>query len=260
LKTLDTASSLDQTEDRSKHQKISLEDSPFNYAVSYWLKHAIDVPSGTNSTSLSKALWVLVKDFFWESNGTTFLEWLRTFPPDDSKWHHITTSTVIVRRCLYDEECKSEVSSCLYIAASYGLLDILEWAHPQGLDFNIKSCEGRTPLMFAARVGETDAAKAILSKDGIRVHLDSCTSSDCNEEHRYVEGTALQNAILSQRSELIKLLLRQSSIEVDQVFHGTTALGIAIADGYSEGIQLLVSAGAKLAMHRGELSAIPSSS
>jgi hypothetical protein len=233
-------------DDETEQNRISLNNSPFNYAVSYWLKHAMVVPSGMNSTSLSKALWELVKDFFWDNNGTTFVEWLEIFSPIGEDWHHELSeqSARPCPRCLYDKMDQSEVSSCLHVAASYGLSDILEWAHPEGLNFNIKSRHGRTPLMFAAFVGEIDAVKAILSKNGINVNLTMCESSDCNAKHSFIPGTALTYAVLGERPGVIKLLLNQPSIEIDHVCHGTTALGRATDNQYLEGVQLLVSAGA----------------
>jgi ankyrin repeat protein len=247
-------------DDQSEHSnKVSLRNSPFDYAVSYWLKHAMVVPPGMNTTSRSKALWGLVKDFFWDNSGAAFVEWLRIFSPNREDWHceRSEENRSLCVRCLYDETYQSEVSSCLHVAASYGLLDILDWAHPEGLNFDIKSREGRTSLMFAAYVGELDAAKAILSKDGTHVDLSVCESSDCNVEHDFVAGTALTYAILGERFEVIELLLKQPSIDVDYLCHGTTALGRAIDNKYWKGARLLVSAGANLAVYEGETLQIP---
>jgi hypothetical protein len=251
----------DESEAGTEHANISLRNSPFNYAVSYWLKHAMDVPCGMNSTSRSKELWELVKDLFWDNSGTGFDEWLRTFSPNMDSWHLNRHSEISESfKCLYDRDYKWEVSSCLHVAASYGLVDILDWAHPEGLDFDIKGRSGMTPLMYAAFVGEIDAAKAILSKGGVNVNLTSCQSSDCNGRHDDGVGTALQYAIYSGCPEMMELLLKQPGIEVDYEFHGTTALGVAIKCDYPEEIQLLVGAGAKLAMWYGRVLAIPSSS
>jgi hypothetical protein len=264
LKTLEPNSDDDEDEDEdegkagTQHANISLRNSPFNYAVSYWLKHAMDVPSGMNSTSRSKALWELVKNLFWDNSGTAFSKWFRIFSPNSGDWH--TSRPGRRARCLYDGDYKSEVSSCLHVVASYGLSDILEWAHPEELDFDIKSRQGRTPLMYAAYVGEIDAVKSILSKDGVNVNLTLCESSDCNGGHRYIVGTALGHAIISRSPETTELLLKQPGIEVDYVWHGITALGVAINRNFPEEIRLLIGAGAKLAMWNGDVLAIPSSS
>jgi ankyrin repeat protein len=114
--------------------------------------------------------------------------------------------------------------------------------------------------MHAAYVGELDAVKAILSKDGIQVNLTLCESSDCNDTHDFFVGTALENAIISRLPESISLLLKHPSIDIDQEFHGATALGVAINANYPEGIKLLVNAGAKLAKFSGQTLSIPSSS
>jgi hypothetical protein len=267
LKTLKPNSDDDEDEDENEskagteHANISLRNSPFNYAVSYWLKHAMDVPSGMNSTSRSKALWELVKDLFWDNSGTAFDEWLRTFSPDVDHWHYMyPRENIVSSRCLHNEEEKSEVSSCLHVAASCGLSDILDWAHPEWLDFDIKGRSGTSPLMYAARVGEIYAVKAILSKGGVNVNLTLCKSSDCDGVHYEIVGTALGYAIYSGCPETIALLLKQPGIEVDYEFHGTTALGAAIQWDYAGEIQPLVGAGAKLAMCDGGLLGIPSSS
>jgi hypothetical protein len=260
LKNLEAGNQSRQAEDRGEHKNTTLKESPFNYATSYWLKHAMDVPSGMNSTPLSKALWELVRDFFWENTSTTFFEWLRVFPDDTGEWHLVSdTGGSYCGRCLFSDRI-SVVTSGLHIAASYGLPDILDWAHPDGLDFEIRCRKGRTPLMYAALVGELDAAEVLLSKDCVHVNLAACEDPNCTGQCELIDGTALQRAAYGRRLEVMKILLKQPSIEVDQIFHGTTALGMSINENDQDGIKLLVEAGAELAMYKGETLTIRSSS
>jgi hypothetical protein len=238
---------------------IPLSESPFNYAVSYWLKHAMDVPQGCGGTSISRALWELVRDFFWDQDGDLFTEWLRVFVPKDEDWH----KTKIANRALSRAMSKSTINSCIAVAASYGLVDILEWAHPDGIDFDISNHLGVTPLILTAWYGEEDAAKVLLSKNPVRINQTACRASGTGQclkgDCRMNGHTPLMGAVRYDYPNIVKLLLRQPGIEVDLVSHGKTALGHAIQDN-PKAIELLVGAGAKLAMYDGKTVDIPSHS
>ncbi|PVF92910.1 hypothetical protein CPB86DRAFT_145103 [Serendipita vermifera] len=231
---------------------LPLAQSPFNYAVSYWLKHAMDVPHGIQSTPRSRELWELVRDFFWDQDGIIFKEWVRVLDPYHDSWH--TTPIVSggsVVRCLYPWH-KPHITSGLHVAASYGLVDIIEWAHPDGVDFEIRTSPHNSPLVEAACQGEDDVVKALLSKDNVDPNWSACRMSTIGEclEAECKNGwfTPLVAAIRYQRLGVIKLLLKQPGINVDLVSHGNTPLGVAVDDKYPEFIELLVGAGAKLAM------------
>jgi hypothetical protein len=246
----------DETEDRSDHN-ISLKNSPFDYAVSYWLKHAMDVPPGPQSTSLSRALWERVRDFFWDRDGAIFVEWLRIFSSHSDSWHMKDSSV----RCLGDRETKAYIASGLHVAASYGLLDIFRWAHPNGLDFEMRDRAGETPLMSAAQMGDEDIGTVLLDT-GVDINSIACTTSvserDCDGECGADGWTALAYAGFHRRPEMMKFLLKQPGIEVDRLSHGNTALGVMITHGRNSEMELLVGAGAKLAMYEGKVVEIPS--
>jgi hypothetical protein len=239
---------------------IPLSESPFNYAVSYWLPHAMSVPQGCGGTSISRKLWELVRDFLWDQDGVLFTEWLRVFVPKDEDWH----KSGIVFRCLSHYSIKSLVDNRIAVAASYGLVDILEWAHPDGIDFDVSSKLGVTPLLHTAWYGEEDAAKLLLSKGSVRVNQTACRASgtgQCSEGDCKMNGhTPLMGAVRYGHPNIVKLLLRQPGIEVDLVSHGKTALGHAIHENNPKAIELLVGAGAKLAMYDGKTVDIPSHS
>jgi ankyrin repeat protein len=215
------------------------------------------VPRGRGGTSISKELWELVRDFLWDHDGALFTEWVRVFAPGHEDWHRAGG----VLRCLSHPARKSEVGSSVAVAASYGLVDILEWAHPDGVDFDMSNNLGITPLIHTAWYGEEDAAKALLSKGSVRINQTVCHASgtgQCSDGDCALNGdTALMGAIMYNQPNMVKLLLKQPGIEVDLVSHGNTALGLAISYNRPEDTRLLIGAGAKLAMFCGKEIDIP---
>jgi hypothetical protein len=262
LEKLKTGKERREIQVAEEPDKISLNDSPFHYAVSYWLKHAMDVPSGVERTSLSRSLWELVRDFFWDGGGAVFSEWLRIFPADSENWHWRSGHVTGGRALMFGDVQK--VTGCLHVAASYGLVDILEWAHPDEIAFDERRPNGFTPLMHATWVGEEIAINLILSRNGVDINRTACLSStalgNCDRSCGGTDNSALICAARGHRYEAMKILLAHPNIDVDLVVHGNTALGEAIAGRNPEGIQMLVSAGAKLAMYDGEIKEIPTGS
>jgi hypothetical protein len=249
-----------KAENQAKQERKLSRESPFGYAISCWLKHAMDVPHGRKGTSLSESLWELVKEFFWDSSGAVFAEWLRVYAPEGEGWHRVARASSGVR-CLYNLKMKSRVTDCIHVAASYGLVDILEWAHPIGIDFKVVTGLDTTLVMSALFAGEEAAVKTILSKNGVDINQSRCgnpsaTLEDCNQKCEATGGTVLEYTI-ARRLEMMELLLEQPGIEVDLVHHGCTALGRAIHGNYTKGIALLVGSGAKVALYNGEVLTIP---
>jgi hypothetical protein len=240
---------------------IPLSESPFNYAVSYWLKHAMEIRHGTGETLLSKELWELVRDLFWDRDGEFFTEWLRVFASGYEDWHTKLIAARTLNRPLSYSLNKSRVTST-NVAASYGLVDIIEWAHPDGIDFDVTDKWRYTPLIEAAGTGEDDVVKTLLSKHSVRINqmtcyppiAEQCLGGDCPQ----TGTTALMDAAMFRNFGVMQLLLGHPEIEVDLISHRTTALGEAIAEGSSEVAKLLVDAGAKLAMKNGNVLEIPS--
>jgi hypothetical protein len=257
----ETESSTDvKAENQAKQEKKSALESPFGYAVSCWIKHAMDVPHGRKSTSLSESLWELVKDFFWDNRGAFFAEWLRVYTFEAGEWHHVPGVLSSVR-CLWGLGKSFSGTNSIHVAASYGLVDILEWAHPIEVDFSGKDGLGISPVMSALFSREEATVKVILSKNGVDINQTRCgdpsaTLEDCNRNCRNLGGTVLEYSI-ARRLGMMELLLEQPGIEVDLVCHGCTALGRAIHGKYTEGIALLVGAGAKVALYDGEVLTTP---
>ncbi|CAG8690954.1 13689_t:CDS:1 [Acaulospora colombiana] len=246
-------------------KKIPLNESPFNYAVTYWLKHAMDVPHGVEATSSSKELWTLVKDFFWDRDGAVYMEWLRILDDTSANWHSVySKSKGSVMRSLRSSEREFQVDTRLEVVASYGLVDIIEWAHPDGTNFDIPRDNGYSPLMAAVASEEEEVTQALLSQNSVCVNRTAChisTTGPCSGGECGSHGsTALMSAVGCYRLGVMKLLLEHPDIEVDLVSHGRTALGVAIHEirHGREPIKLLLSAGAKLAMYDGNALPIPS--
>ncbi|CAG8710194.1 15869_t:CDS:1, partial [Acaulospora colombiana] len=116
--------------------------------------------------------------------------------------------------------------------------------------------DGLTPLMYAAFVGEVDAAKTLLSKPGVQVNQTKCKDTSigkvCDGTCGTSGWTALHYAVYSQRLDMLKLLLEHSNIDIDLVSHGTTALGLASEERFLEGVKTLIDAGAGLSMFSGK--------
>jgi hypothetical protein len=232
---------------------IPLSNSPFDYAVSYWLKHAMEVRHGIGGTSLSRDLWMLVRDPFWDRDGEVFTEWLRVFASGNEDWHENSCFCKPLSRLL----CKSRVTS-IHVAASYGLVDIIEWAHPDGTDFDVSDCWGYTPLIGAVDSGGAEVINTLLSKHSVRLNWTACTTRQCSDGNCGGGGTtALMDAAQLTNPGVMQVLLAQPDIEVDLVSHGRTVLGLAIAEKRMDAIKLLVGAGAKLAMYDGNVREIP---
>jgi ankyrin repeat protein len=240
---------------------IPLSESSFNYSVSYWLKHAIETRHRIEDTSLSKELWELVRDFFWDQGGEFFTEWVRVFASGSDSWHTKSVPSRSLHKPLSSYLEKSRVTGT-NVAASYGLVDIIEWAHPDGIDFDVLDKWRYTPLIEAAGTGEDDVVRILLFKHSARINqmtcypptTEHCSGSDCTKSGT----TALMDAAMFRNFGVMQLLLGHPDIEVDLISHRTTVLGEAIVEGSSEVAKLLVDAGAKLAMKNGNVLEIPS--
>jgi len=232
--------------DKESGGKIPTKDSPFCYAVSYWLGHARAVPSGPEATPLSKTLWKLVEDFSWHDDRAS-REWMRVHPYKNVEIH------VADSIWCYMHERRARLHSGLYnplhIAASYGLIDILDWAHPQGIDFNSRDSRGWTPLLEATHIGGEKLVMSIMMKEGVDVNI--CASG--------IYNTPLTRAACHGYNGIVEILLRQDGIDVDKLdTKCNSALGIAISEGNEKMIGLLLQKGAKVSKYEGKDISIPS--
>lgn len=135
----------------------------------------------------------------------------------------------------------------LHVATIYGLVDILDWCHPPGLDFDIGN-NHYTPLMqslWAAGQGNEQA-------DVIRILIEK--AADVNTRH--VVGpslTILMFAFKYDTKQAIKFLLEQEKTTVDDELDkdGSTMLQIAIHRGSKDIVQLLQRRGGTIAKFNG---------
>jgi hypothetical protein len=115
-------------QDPNIHEGPPSGRSPFEYATSYWINHASEVTNGTEDTSLSRELWELVGDLFWDNNGATFVEWLRTCVPQHADCQaKLNSENIFCYKCLPSFDAK-RVRNCLDVVASYGFMKVLDLA------------------------------------------------------------------------------------------------------------------------------------
>lgn len=203
------------------------------------------MPSGPEATPLSKTLWKLVEDFSWHDDRAS-REWMRVHPYKDVEIHLVKSAAC------YMHEGRTTFHSGLYkplhIAASYGLVDILDWAHPQGIDFNSRDSRGSTPLMEATHVRGEKLVMLIMMKEGVDVNI--CATG---------WSTPLTQAAYLGCNSIVEILLRQDGIDVDKLdTECNSALGIAINKGNEKMIGLLLQKGAKVSKYGGGDISIPS--
>jgi len=128
----------------------------------------------------------------------------------------------------------------LHIAASYGFTDIIEYAHPMGLDFNVRCSMGITPLSYAV-VSRRKAVKGLIDKD-----VDVNRPSD-------IGMTPLLLAVFNKLEEVAETLLYADGIDLDYLNDkGSSALGYAVKNGLKKTVELLKQKGATVCKYDGE--------
>jgi ankyrin repeat protein len=156
--------------------------------------------------------------------------------------------------------------TALMIAAREGNLGLVSQLLQNGADANAANINGGTPIMFAAISGNTGVIRALLDsganinsrgsngwnalmvsaakghEPATRMILDA--GAEINSTDVYL-WTALHRAVFENRITVTRALLEYSSLDIHrQDEHGATALHLAAAEGHSEIVELLISAGA----------------
>ena len=102
-------------------------------------------------------------------------------------------------------------------------------AHP-GIDINIASSKGTTPLVMACQKGHVEAVKLLLAHPGI----------DINKAKTNGEAPLFM-ACFYGHAEAVKLLLAQDGIEINKEKpNGVTPLLMACYKGHAEAVKLLL--------------------
>ncbi len=100
-----------------------------------------------------------------------------------------------------------------------------------GADANARDEMGSTPLIEAAWAGNVEIARSLLQH-----------GADVNAAHREAESTALEYAVLTGRTAVVKLLLTAGADTTRRYRHDQTVLHLAAARGFPEILALLASA------------------
>ena len=180
--------------------------SHLEYPCNYWYWHAQSVPFGRHATPLSEELWNLVRDHLW----------LHTKYRDQDP---------------------------LFFATGYGLQDVIDWAHPPGIDFNVRDRAGRTPLLLAMSLSSNRQMVESLLNNGADVN-----AKDPDGETALTIGTR-ENDV----DEAVSILIARTDCELDHVTgNGCSALGYARKNGNTRIVELLRERGARVAVVRGK--------
>ena len=229
-------SPMDHRNEDDTEGKPFVRYSPLYYAVVHWLLHASEVASGKYATPYSEDLWKAVERWFWESGtaipNTVFQKWFQIFPGPRKEDLHPG------RLYMY---YKSSDCDPLHIAASYGFTDIIEYAHPMGLDFNVQEGDKMTPLCYAAMAGRKAVAKVLIDK-GVDVNRPSD-----------IGMTPLMLAVHNNLAEVAETLLCADGIDLDYLNDNrSSALGYAVKYGLKKTVELLKQRGAAVCKFYGE--------
>ncbi|KAF8540407.1 hypothetical protein BDD12DRAFT_833396 [Trichophaea hybrida] len=206
--------------------------SPLYYAIVHWLLHTSKVAPGKHATPYSEDLWKAVERWFWESGtanpSAAFQKWFEIFPKNENL-HSMP---------LY-MGFKTPGSDPLHIVASYGFVDIIEYAHPMGVDFNVQESDMFTPLVYAAIAGRKRVVEVLIDK-----------GADVNRLTKH-ENTALIFAVDRSHEEIVEALLLVDGLDLDRVENdGDSALGLAVGKNLTKTIELLKQKGATVCKRR----------
>ncbi|XP_046332501.2 ankyrin repeat and KH domain-containing protein 1-like [Haliotis rufescens] len=124
-------------------------------------------------------------------------------------------------------------NNILHLACFEGHVEMVKYILSQNiLDINSRGVHGRTSLMFAATEGHKDVFDSVMSKGGDASLVD--THGD----------NILLLACLGGHAEMVKYILSQNIVDINsRGLYGRTPLMVAVAGGYKDVFDLLVSEG-----------------
>ena len=186
-------------------QSARERSSHLGYPWIFWDDHAQRVPFGRHATPLSEELWNLVRDHLW-------------------------------RHTKYRDE------DPLFFATNCKLHDVIDWAHPPGIDFNVRDSKGRTPLLRA------------MSLSSNRQMVESLLNNGADVNAKNPDGeTALTIGARRNNVGVVPILIARTDCELDHVTeNGCSALGYAREHGNTRIVELLHERGARVAVVDGK--------
>ena len=187
--------------------------SHLEYPWTFWHDHAQRVPFGRHATPLSGELWNLVRDYLW-------------------------------RHAKYRDE------DPLIFATGCGLQDVIDWAHPPGIDFNVRDSKGRTPLLLAISI-PLSVGRRVLSPQSLRQMVESLLNNGADVNAKNTDGeTALTIGTRgNDDDEAVSILIARTDCKLDHVTEdGCSALGYARDRGNTRIVELLRERGARVAV------------
>jgi len=191
----------------SQQSDSEMLSSHLQYPEVFWKYHAERVPFGRHATPLSEELWGLVRDYLWRD--TKYLD-----------------------------------KDPLIVATNWRLKDVIDWAHPPGIDFNVRDSEGDTPLLLAMSLSENrrQLVEPLLNN-----------GADVNAKNPDGE-TALTIGIRDDGDdEAVSILIARADCELDHVTkRGCSALGYARKRGNTRIVELLHERGSRVAVVKGK--------
>lgn len=163
----------------------------------------------------NKTLWDLIHDFFRERSAA-FRQWAKISPKGNSS--HVEKLTFFTE--------KASNIDPLYVAASYGFVNIFQHADSAKVDFNIKDSYRKTPLNWAAQSRRTRIVKFLLHRHDV-----DPTSVEINAADEYGR-LPLHEAAQRGYTDVIRLLLASGDVDVNvQDDQGDTPLHEACWSG-----------------------------
>ncbi len=121
------------------------------------------------------------------------------------------------------------LNEALHMAVRSGNLNEVDKLLASGADVNARDTLGGTPLLDAAWAGNVEIARVLLQH-----------GADVNAVHREAGSTALEYAVLTGRTAIVKLLLAAGANTARRYRYDQTVLHLAAARGFPQILELLV--------------------
>ena len=142
----------------------------------------------------------------------------------------------------------------LHIASQEGHIDVIKLLLESGAEIDATNTEGITPLHIAAQEGHIDVVKLLLLELDTKVEVASTTTIISSSENSARHSTVHRNAALfvavqNGNTEVVKLLLDSGAkVNTKKGYRGVTTLFIAAQKGHVDVVKLLLESGSEIDM------------